>query len=141
MLRREVAGAWESLRQEMLDRGAGSIVSMEFLSHGSAEQAREVVKSLAPAQVHVVLTLRDAVGIVPAQWQTDVRNAQTDTWPDYMASVRRSTGLRARLSNRLGNRLGRVAAGRRSPGSNASTTSPTSSRHGARGSRRSVSTS
>lgn len=112
VLRREVTGAWDALRKEMLaHRGVGSIVSMEFLSHGSAEQARAAVESLAPAQVHVVLTLRDAVGIVPAQWQTDVRNAQTDTWPDYMASVRRQTGLRARLSNRLGDRLGRVAAG------------------------------
>ena len=39
----------------------------------------------------------EPVGIVPAQWQTDVRNAQTDTWPDYMSGVRRSTGLRGRL--------------------------------------------
>ncbi len=103
VLRAESEGAWEALRAEMHQhRGAASIVSMEFLSHGSPGQARAAVESLAPAEVHVVLTLRDAVGVVPAQWQTDIRNARTLTWPDFMRGVRRAAGPRGHLGRLAG---------------------------------------
>ena len=103
VLRRESEGAWDALRQEMLEHeGAASIVSMEFLSHGSPRQVRAAVDSLAPADVHVILTVRDAVGIIPAQWQTDIRNAKTVTWPDFMRGVRRSSGAWSKLGRLAG---------------------------------------
>ena len=98
LLQAEARGAWQALVSEMLGHhGAASIVSMEFLSHAGPHEARAAVESLAPAEVHVVLTVRDATAIIPAQWQTSVRSGRTDSWPDFRTSVRRAGGLRTRL--------------------------------------------
>ena len=96
-IRERARGAWESLAGQMLAHdGAGSIVSMEFLSHAGPAGARAAVTSLHPAEVHVVLTVRDAASTIPAQWQTSVRNGSTVTWSDFRRRVRRAGGLRAR---------------------------------------------
>ncbi len=98
VLRAEARGAWQPLADDMLrHRGAASVVSMEFLSHGSPEGARAAVESLAPAEVHVILTVRDATAIIPAQWQTAVRSGRTDSWPDFRKRIRRAGGLRSRM--------------------------------------------
>jgi hypothetical protein len=97
VIREGTRGAWQSLATRMLEHdGAGSIVSMEFLSHAGPEGARAAVTSLHPADVHVVLTVRDASSTIPAQWQTAVRNGNTVPWPDFRRRVRRAGGLRAR---------------------------------------------
>jgi hypothetical protein len=98
VLKAEAHGAWEALVKEMAAHsGAASIVSMEFLSHAGPGEARAAVASLAPAEVHVVLTVRDATAIIPAQWQTSVRSGHTETWQDFRTGVRRADGLRGRL--------------------------------------------
>lgn len=98
VLRAEAQGAWRPLAEEMLGyQGTASIVSMEFLSHGSPDGARAAVESLAPAEVHVILTVRDATAIIPAQWQTSVRSGLTDSWPDFRTSIRKAGALRSRM--------------------------------------------
>lgn len=85
-------GAWERLRREVLAADARSIVSMEFLSFADPRRARRIVESLAPADVHVVLTVRDAIPAIPALWQTNTRTGSTDAWPAFMHDVRRAAG-------------------------------------------------
>lgn len=98
VLHDEATGAWDSLAREIrAHQGAASIVSMEFLTHANREQARAAVASLAPAEIHVILTLRDATRTIPSQWQTSVRSKNTVSWDDFKTGVRKSTGLRARL--------------------------------------------
>lgn len=103
-IRSEAEGAWTSLAQEMRAyRGEASVVSMEFLSHAVPERARWAVEALAPAPVHVVVTVRDATPLISAQWQTTIRSGNAVAWPDFRRGVRRASGLRGRA------RLGRFA--------------------------------
>ncbi|QIK65941.1 hypothetical protein G7072_05955 [Nocardioides sp. HDW12B] len=95
-IRAQADGAWRALTREVLRHRGPSVVSMEFLSHAGPEQARRVMSSLGEAEVHVVLTVRDAAGTVPAQWQTMVRNGSTLSWPEFRRGARRATGRRAR---------------------------------------------
>jgi len=82
-------GKWDELTSEMLAfEGRASILSMEFLSFANAAKAARVVDSLAGAEVHVVLTVRDAVRVVAAQWQTHCRNGGTASWPAFTRGVR-----------------------------------------------------
>jgi hypothetical protein len=98
VLRAEAQGAWQPLADDMLrHRGVASVVSMEFLSHGSPQGAQAAVQSLAPAEVHVILTVRDATAMIPAQWQTAVRSGRTDSWPDFSKRIRRAGGPRTRM--------------------------------------------
>lgn len=91
----QACGAWRDLTREMLRHRGPSLVSMEFLSHAGTDQARRVMSSLGEAEVHVVLTVRDAAGTVPAQWQTMVRNGSAVSWPEFRRGVRRAGGRRA----------------------------------------------
>lgn len=98
VLHEEATGAWDSLAEEIRDhRGTASIVSMEFLTHASSAQACAAVAHLAPAEVHVIVTVRDATRVIPSQWQTSIRNKGTESWEDFRTGVRGATGLRARL--------------------------------------------
>jgi hypothetical protein len=92
------AGAWDSLVAEILDHtGRASVVSMEFLSFARRRGAARVVRSLQPAEVHVVLTVRDALDTIPSLWQTAVYNGSSASWPQFMRSVRKAAGIRGRL--------------------------------------------
>jgi hypothetical protein len=92
-------GAWQVMARQMLDHeGPACIFSMEFLSFAGTAQAERIVGTLAPAPVHVVLTVRDATATIPAHWQTTVRSGRTTSWPDFMQAIRKSPGPLARLT-------------------------------------------
>ncbi|HSE69794.1 MAG TPA: hypothetical protein VLA97_03475 [Nocardioidaceae bacterium] len=96
------AGAWPVMAAQMLaHRGPASVISVEFLSFAGTRRARRIVEGLAGADVRIVLTVRDATALVPAQWQTDVHNGAAVSWPDYLRGVVRTgrgTGRLGRLS-------------------------------------------
>jgi hypothetical protein len=79
-------------------RGTASILSMEFLSLANPRRARRVLRSLGSAEVHVILTVRDATSTIQAQWQTNVRNGYRVGWTDFMKGVRRAGGPGGRLA-------------------------------------------
>jgi hypothetical protein len=61
-----------------VNRHDGSaILSHEFMCGAGREQARALVESLAPAQVHVVITARDTLGMLTSGWAEYVKNGGT----------------------------------------------------------------
>ncbi len=84
----ETAGAWQQLVDEIHAwDGHTAIVSMEWLVDVKPRHIRRAVASLAPADVHVVITGRDLARTIPAMWQESMRNWFTHTWEDYLAAV------------------------------------------------------
>lgn len=84
----EMAGMWDLVRDEMLAHtGAAAILSMEFLSFADPTQAARVLESLAAADVHVILTVRDATAAIPTQWQTTCRNGKRIPFPRFLKGV------------------------------------------------------
>ena len=63
------ADAWDRILAELAAWAGTGLVSHEFFSMATAEQARAAVAALAPAEVHVVVTVRDYVRQFPAVWQ------------------------------------------------------------------------
>ncbi|MGI8613004.1 MAG: hypothetical protein ACR2KL_03520 [Nocardioidaceae bacterium] len=87
-IRERTDGAWDRLSKHMLTyEGRAALVSMEFLSYASPKVAERVVASLQPAEVHVILTVRDAARVIPAQWQETTQNRGTTSWPRYVAEI------------------------------------------------------
>lgn len=83
------AGAWRALAEEMLGHdGAASIFSVEFLGFAGRAAAERIVRDLAPAEVHVVLTVRDTCAVLPALWQTHCANGGTASWASFARSAR-----------------------------------------------------
>jgi hypothetical protein len=45
------------------------------------------VRSLQPAQVHIVLTVRDMATLLPAEWQETVKHRNSRSWEDWLSDV------------------------------------------------------
>lgn len=82
-----VSGAWDRLVSEMEAWPNDSIVSMEWLCMATPGQIQRIAKDLAPAEVHVVFTVRDVARTVPAAWQEFSQNRSTWRWPEFLEQV------------------------------------------------------
>ncbi len=67
--------------------GRSAVISQEFLYRANSEQIHAMVDSLGGGRVEVVLTTRDVARLVPAQWQTSVRQRSTWTLGEYADAV------------------------------------------------------
>lgn len=87
---------WNSMREQLSAwTGPTAIISAETLSFSSREQAKEVVDSLRPADVRVVITGRDIVRVLPSAWQTSLKNGFSWTLEEYVSAAQdtaRSSG-------------------------------------------------
>jgi hypothetical protein len=75
--------AWDRLRAEIARWPGTALVSHEFFAAASAEQASRVIADLAPAEVHLVVTAREALGLFTASWQESLKNKRTTPMADY----------------------------------------------------------
>ena len=79
---------WERIAAEIGRwSGRSAVFSMEFLCWAAIEPAQHLIGSLGPSQVKVILTTRDLARLVPAQWQTSMRQRNTWTLDEYAAAV------------------------------------------------------
>jgi hypothetical protein len=63
------AGVWQRLVDKLAAWDGDGLISHEFFSMATAEQAKAAVAALAPAEVQLVVTVRSYVLQFPAVWQ------------------------------------------------------------------------
>jgi len=76
-------GAWDRLRADVAHWRGTALISHEFFAAASAEQSARMVSELAPAEVHLVLTGREPLGLFTASWQESIKNRDTTAMADY----------------------------------------------------------
>ncbi len=87
------AGEWDILARQAVTPGPGgrahraAVISHELFAAAEPAQAARAVASLAPARVHVVLTVRDIAALLPAEWQESVKHRSTRGWEDWLSDV------------------------------------------------------
>lgn len=81
------AEAWDVVRREIEAHAGDALVSHEFFCAATAEQARRAVDQLAPAEVHVVVTAREPLGLFTSSWQESLKNKGTTPLEDYGRGV------------------------------------------------------
>lgn len=97
-LEREAVGAWESLAAATREWDGTAIISHEILANASRAQVRRALTTLAgegpPPEVHLVVSARDLVRQVPAEWQENVKHRAVISYADFLAEIRdpRRTG-------------------------------------------------
>ena len=85
----KLAGAWDALVEEIKAwQGHQVLLSDEFLVYARRGQVRRMVRALEPAEVHVVVTVRDLGRVIGSMWQQEIAQSRTWTWPEYVAAVR-----------------------------------------------------
>jgi hypothetical protein len=80
-------GEWEILARQAQQAGKVAVISHELFSAADAEQAGRAVSSLRPAEVHIVLTVRDIATLLPAEWQETVKHRNARGWEDWLGDV------------------------------------------------------
>jgi len=81
------AGEWDVLTSQALRAGGATVISDEVLAACNPPQADRAVRSLLPAEVYVVLTVRDIASLLPAEWQESVKCRGTVPWERWLAGV------------------------------------------------------
>jgi hypothetical protein len=81
------AGEWEILAQQARQADKTAVISHELFSAADAEQAERAVASLQPAEVHIVITVRDMASLLPAEWQETIKHRNTRSWEDWLGDV------------------------------------------------------
>ena len=82
-------GIWDRMVEEARTWDGSVLVSHELLSAATAEQAEKAVASFGPdAEVHVVLTARDLVRQMSAEWQEHVKHRSVKTFGQFVQDLR-----------------------------------------------------
>src|SRR4051794_5756755 len=78
-----VRESWGVLKEEIAAWDGTALITHEFFGGASAEQAAEMVAELAPAEVHLVVTAREPVGLYSGGWQESLKNRDARTFPEF----------------------------------------------------------
>jgi hypothetical protein len=81
------AGEWDILATQARRAPRAAVISHELFSAADGHQAELAVKSLEPAEVHLVLTVRDMATLLPAEWQETVKHRNSSSWTDWLTDV------------------------------------------------------
>lgn len=84
---RRAPEAWEVVRRSLAEWPGDGVVSHEFFCSASAEQAQRMVDQLGPAEVHVVVTAREPLGLFTSSWQESLKNQGVIPIDDYGRGV------------------------------------------------------
>lgn len=79
--------AWPRLVADAAEWPGDVVISHEFFAAATAEQAAAARRDLAPAEVHVVMTVRDYVAQVPALWQESVKVGSQTSFERFVAQM------------------------------------------------------
>jgi hypothetical protein len=80
-------GEWEILARQAQQATRAAVISHELFSAADPEQAERAVRSLQPAEVHVVLTVRDMATLLPAEWQETVKHRNAKGFTEWLEDV------------------------------------------------------
>ncbi len=80
-------GAWSRLCAEIAAHPGDALVSHEFFSMATPQEAATALEGLAPAEVQVVLTLRAYHLQFPAVWQEALKMGSRRSFSDFMTQV------------------------------------------------------
>ncbi len=87
-LEQQAVGAWDRLAAEVRDWRGTVIVSHEILAAASRAHVRRALASFGEdTEVHVVMSARDLVRQIPAEWQENVKHRRTVGYRDFLAQV------------------------------------------------------
>jgi hypothetical protein len=107
-LETEAIGAWERLARQARSHEGTTIISHEILAHASRTQAARALETLGhkwdlppdeqDTEVHVVVSARDLLRQVPAEWQENVKHRSTLSYAAFLDQVR-DPGRGARVAS------------------------------------------
>lgn len=89
-LEEQARGAWSALVEQARGWDGDVVVSHEILGAATAAQARRALDELAGpgTEVRLVVSARDLVRQLPAEWQENVKHRRSLTFAEFVAQLR-----------------------------------------------------
>ena len=87
-LETEAVGAWDRLAEQVREWDGTAVVSHEIFARATRAQVERALASLGDAEVHLVLSVRDLVRQVPAEWQENVKHRSHITYARFLRTIR-----------------------------------------------------
>lgn len=84
----EAVGSWDRLAAQVREWHGSAVISHEILARATPRQVERALASLGDAEVHVVLSVRDLVRQIPAEWQENVKHRSHITYADFLRAIR-----------------------------------------------------
>jgi hypothetical protein len=89
-LEAEAVGAWDHLAEQVRAHRGTAIISHEILATASRAQAGRALESLghgSGTEIHLVLSARDLVRQIPAEWQENVKHRSAITYGAFLDQI------------------------------------------------------
>lgn len=89
-LQAEAIGAWDELAAAVRKAPGTAIISHEILATASRSQVKRALESVgygAGTEVHVILSVRDLVRQIPAEWQENVKHRAGLSYKDFLGRI------------------------------------------------------
>ncbi|HET7388754.1 MAG TPA: hypothetical protein VFJ19_19040 [Nocardioidaceae bacterium] len=86
-LETQAVGAWERLAEQVRAWPGTTIVSHEILARASRPQVARALASFGDAEVHLVVSARDLVRQIPAEWQENVKHRRTVSYRAFLDQI------------------------------------------------------
>ena len=83
----EAVGAWDHLAEQVRHWHGTSIVSHEIFARATPTQVERALASLGDAEVRLVLSARDLVRQIPAEWQENVKHRSHITYAKFLRPI------------------------------------------------------
>jgi hypothetical protein len=83
----DVAGMWDSLREEVHAWPGRALISHELLAGATTDEVGRLTEQFASRPVHVLVSVRDVSRLLPAVWQERAKNEIVESWTDFRAGV------------------------------------------------------
>jgi hypothetical protein len=87
-LEKQASGAWERLAAAVRDTPGTAIVSHEIFGFASRAHVVEALRSFGDAEMHVVVSARDLVRQIPAEWQENLKHRRTLSYAEFLDQIR-----------------------------------------------------
>jgi hypothetical protein len=81
------AGEWDVLAAQALRAPVAAVITDELLAACTEQQVERAVRSLAPADVHIIVTARALDAVLPAEWQETVKCGDSLDWETWLRGV------------------------------------------------------
>ncbi len=79
--------AWHRIVRDVQGRPGTVVISSETLCLATEEQVRRIKSDLSPADIEVVLTVRDPARQLPAEWQEGVKHGRHGSYDAFLRAV------------------------------------------------------
>ncbi len=84
----EAVGAWDRLAEQVRAWHGTSVISHEILARATPSQVERALASLGDAEIHLVVSARDLVRQIPAEWQENVKHRSHITYARFLDTIR-----------------------------------------------------